>query len=40
MPATLLKKTPAHMFSCETSQTFKNTYFYRTPLVATYGRGQ
>ena len=33
-PVTLLKKTLAQVFSCEFSEIFKNSYFYRTPLVA------
>ena len=34
-PATLLKKeTLVQVFSCEISEIFKNTYHYRTPLVA------
>ena len=28
------KETLAHVFSCEFCEIFKNTYFYRTPLVA------
>ena len=31
--ATLLKKTPTQVFSCEYSEIFKNSYFYRRPLV-------
>ena len=27
------KKTPAEVFSCEFCETFKNTFFYRPPLV-------
>ena len=27
------KETPTQMFSCENCETFKNTFFYRTPLV-------
>ena len=27
------------MFSCEFCQIFKNTYFYRTPLVSASGIG-
>ena len=30
-PATLLKKTPTQMFSCELCVIFKNTFFYSTP---------
>ena len=34
-PATLLEKeSPAQVFSCEICEIFKNTFFYRTPLVA------
>ena len=34
VPTTLLKKeTLAQVFSCEISEIFKNTYFYRTPPV-------
>ena len=34
-PATLLKKESlAQVFSCEFCETFKNTFFYRTPLAA------
>ena len=29
------KETLTHVFSCEFCEIFKNTYFYRTPLVAT-----
>ena len=32
--ATLLKKRLAHVFSYEFYESFKNTFFYRTPLVA------
>ena len=36
MPATLLKKTPAQVFSCEYGKIFKNSFFYRTsPLAAS-----
>ena len=28
------KETPTQVFSCEFSETFKNTFFYRTPLLA------
>ena len=31
--ATLLKKTPTQVFSCEVCKIFKNTFSYRTPLV-------
>ena len=31
-PATWLKKTLAHVLSCEFCEIFKNTFFYRTPL--------
>ena len=30
----ILKKTLAQMFSCDFCEIFKNTYFFRTPLVA------
>ena len=33
-PVTLLKKTLAQVFSCEFCEISKNTFFYRTPLVA------
>ena len=33
-PATLLKKRLAQVFSCEFCKISKNTYSYRTPLVA------
>ena len=33
-PATLLKKSLAHVFSCEFCEFFKKNYFYRTPLMA------
>ena len=37
-PATLLrKKTLAQVFSCEFCETYKNTFYYRTSLVAAYG---
>ena len=37
-PETLLKKeTLKQAFSCEFCEFFKNTYFYRTPLVAGSG---
>ena len=31
----LLKETPTQMFCCEVCKIFKNTFFYRTPLVDT-----
>ena len=31
----LIKNTPTQVFPCEISKIFKNTSFYRTPLVAT-----
>ena len=37
-PATLLrKKTLAQVFSCEFCEIYKNTFYYRTPLVAPSG---
>ena len=37
-PATLLrKKTLTQVFSCEFCEIFKNTFYYRTPLVAASG---
>ena len=34
-PATLLrKKTLTQVFSCEVCEIYKNTFYYRTPLVA------
>ena len=37
-PATLLgKKTVAQVFSCEFCEIYKNTFYYRTPLVAASG---
>ena len=37
-PATLLKqKTLAQVFSCEFCEIYKNTFYYRTPLVAASG---
>ena len=33
-PATLFKETPAQVFPCKFCESFKNTYFYRTPPVA------
>ena len=33
-PVTLLKKTPAHVFSCEFCEISKNTISYRTPPMA------
>ena len=37
-PATLLrKKTLAQVFSCESCEIYKNTFYYRTPLVAASG---
>ena len=29
-----LKETPTQVFSCEYCEIFKNSFFYRTPLVA------
>ena len=34
MPATLLKKRLAQVFSCEFCEISKNTFLHRTPLVA------
>ena len=34
-PATLFKKTPTQVLSCEYCEIFKNSFFYRTRLVAT-----
>ena len=34
-PATLLKKTLAQVFSCDFCKISKNTFYYRTPLMAT-----
>ena len=31
------KETLAQVFSCEFCEIFRNTYFYRTPLVAAFG---
>ena len=37
-PATLIrKKTLAQVFSCEFCEIYKNTFYYRTPLVAASG---
>ena len=37
-PATLLrKKTVAQVFSCQFCEIYKNTFYYRTPLVAASG---
>ena len=37
-PATLLRKnTLAHVFSCEFCEIYKNTFYYRTPLVTASG---
>ena len=37
-PSTLLrKKTLAQVFSCEFCKIYKNTFYYRTPLVAASG---
>ena len=37
-PATLLKKeTLGQVFSCEFCEIYKNTFYYRTPLVAASG---
>ena len=36
-PATLLKKTPTQVFFCEYCEIFKNSFFYRTILVAASG---
>ena len=33
-PTNLLKKSLAQVFSCKFCKIFKNTFFYRTPLVA------
>ena len=30
------KESLAQVFSCEFSEIFKNTFFYRTPLVAAF----
>ena len=30
----IVKKTLAHLFSCEFCEIYKNTFYYRTPLVA------
>ena len=30
------KETPTQVFSCEIGEIFKNTFFYRTPLVAAF----
>ena len=35
--ATLLKKDSTQVFSCEFCEIFKNTFFYRTHLVAASG---
>ena len=32
-PATLLKKRFWHVFSCKFCESFKNIFYYRTPLV-------
>ena len=32
-----LKVTPTNVFSCEYCEIFKNSFFYRTPLVAASG---
>ena len=34
--ATSLKKSLAEVFSCEVCKVFKNTCFYRTPLVTAF----
>ena len=36
-PATLLKKRLAQVFFCGFCEISKNTFFYRTPPVATFG---
>ena len=36
----LLKKTPTHVFCCETSIIFKNNFFYRIPPVAASVRSR
>ena len=33
-PATLLKETPTKVLSCEYCEIFKNSFSYKTPLVA------
>ena len=33
----LLKETRTQVFSCEYCETFKNSFFYRTPLMAASG---
>ena len=33
------KETLVKVFSCEFCEIFKNTFFYRTPLVAASARG-
>ena len=38
-PATFLEKRLAQMYSCEYCETFKNSYFCRTPAVAASGYG-
>ena len=35
-PATLLKKTITQMFSCKSWKIYRNSFFYRTPPVATF----
>ena len=30
------KETPTQVFSCEIYEIFKNTFFYKTPLVTTF----
>ena len=36
-PTTLSKKTLTQVFSCEYCETFQNSFFYRTPLMAASG---
>ena len=35
-PATSLRENLTQMFSCEYCETFKNSFFYKTPLVAAF----
>ena len=35
-PATLLKKTPKEVFSCEICEIFENIFIYSTPRLAAF----
>ena len=36
VPESLFKETLAQVFSCEFGEIYKNIFFYRAPLVATF----